>query len=334
MKEQDIRPPVLFNRYLELVHEDVGRYFRDHSSFVDIACPACSSPDVARHFEKDGFEYQECAACFSLYQSPRPDANTLAAFYEKAESVRFWGTEFYRQTAEARREKLFKPRAKEIAQLAERILGGAPGRFCDIGPGYGTFLEEVAKLGTFAEVTGIEPATTLAALCRDKGFEIIESTVEAMADGSPRADFITAFEVLEHVTSPFDFIAGIARLLKPSGVAVMTSLTADGFDIQTLWRDAKSVYPPHHINLLSVDGYRILLERAGLESVEITTPGKLDVDIVRNTLDETPEIAVTPFIRRLVTSGDEGSRAAFQRFLSDHNLSSHIRIIARARGKR
>ena len=112
MKESDIRPQDLFNRYLELVRHDNETLFADRTGFIDIACPACGGSDIDRRFTKDGFEYCECTDCRSLYQSPRPDENTLARFYREAESVKFWGTEFYRQTAEARREKLFKPRLR------------------------------------------------------------------------------------------------------------------------------------------------------------------------------------------------------------------------------
>ena len=41
-------------------------------------------------------------------------------------------------------------------------------------------------------------------------------------------------------------------------------------------------YPPHHINLLSKEGYKALFNNSGLENVKIITPGKLDIDIVRN----------------------------------------------------
>ncbi len=328
MKESDIRPQDLFNRYLDLVRRDNETLFADRTGFIDIECPACGGSQIGRRFEKDGFEYRECADCFSLYQSPRPDEATLARFYHEAESVKFWGTEFYRQTAEARREKLFKPRARDIAALANRHLNATgEARFCDIGAGYGTLLEEVAATGRFAAVTGVEPAPNLAALCRDKGFEIIEATAETLPANAPRADVLTAFEVIEHVPSPLAFLKGLKRLMTNGGIALLTTLTADGFDIQTLWQHSKAVHPPHHINLLSVAGYRRLIERAGLACVEIATPGKLDVDIVGNTLKENPEIEVTPFIRRLVTESDPETREAFQAFLADHLLSSHIRIL-------
>lgn len=331
MKESDIRPQALFNRYLDLVRRDVALYFTDQSGFIDVACPACGGATVARRFVKDGFGYRECADCFSLYQSPRPSGEALARFYQEAESVHFWGTEFYRETAEARREKLFAPRARDVAALADRHLGAGSLRFLDIGPGYGTFLEEVARLNRFAKVGGVEPAPSLAELCRAKGFEIIEQTVEKLPADCEKADLVTAFEVLEHVSAPREFLAGLRRILAPGGITLLTTLTADGFDIQTLWQHAKGVYPPHHINLLSVAGYERLLADAGFELVEISTPGRLDVDIVRNTLNEFPEIDVPPFLRRIVLGGDEARRAAFQQFLAANSLSSHIRIIAKAK---
>lgn len=328
MKEADIRPQDLFNRYLDLVREDNEALFADRTGFIEVDCPACGLSRTGRRFEKDGFEYRECAECRSLYQSPRPDEATLSRFYRDAKSVIFWGTEFYRQTAEARREKLFKPRARDIATLADRHLSATTEeRFCDIGAGYGTLLEEVSATGRFAAVVGVEPAPTLAALCRDKGFTIVEATVERLPDDAPKADFLTAFEVIEHAPSPLDFLIGLKRLMTDGGVALLTTLTADGFDIQTLWRHSKAIHPPHHINLLSVTGYQKLIKRAGLTCIEITTPGKLDVDIVNNTLNENPEIEVSPFIRRLVTESDAGTREAFQTFLAEHRLSSHIRIL-------
>jgi len=120
---------------------------------------------------------------------------------------------------------------------------------------------------------------------------------------------------------------GVKRLMTDGGIALLTTLTADGFDIQTLWRHSKAVHPPHHINLLSVEGYRRLIERAGLTCVEIATPGKLDVDIVGNTLKENPEIEIAPFFRRLVLESAPNTRQAFQDFLAQHRLSSHIRIL-------
>ena len=108
---------------------------------------------------------------------------------------------------------------------------------------------------------------------------------------------------------------------------MFTTLTVSGFDIQVLWEKSKSVYPPHHINLLSIDGFRRLVERSGLSLVHLCTPGALDVDIVRNICIENSDVNIPRFAASIINA-PEKVRTKFQSFLKANNLSSHIRIIA------
>jgi hypothetical protein len=62
--------------------------------------------------------------------------------------------------------------------------------------------------------------------------------------------------------------------------------------------------------------------------VDIFTPGKLDVDIVKNTVEERPDaLNDQRFIRNLLKL-DEKVLKEFQQFLSKHRLSSHCWIWA------
>lgn len=236
---------------------------------------------------------------------------------------------FFKKATEARREKMFKPRAELVAKWANQIDLEHSATFVDVGPGYGIFLEEVSKLERFGQVTGIEPAPNLAALCRDKGFTIVEKPVEEINLGEIQASFATAFEVLEHVYDPLIFLQSVRHALRPGGLLLFTTLTVTGFDIQVLWEHSKSVYPPHHINLLSVLGMEELVRRAGFELMELTTPSKLDVDIVRNIVKENPSILLPRFIQQMVFEGSDEVRQRFQQFLQANRLSSHICVIAR-----
>ena len=55
MKEADIRPLDLFNKFIELSIIDIESFFNDTSSFIDVSCPACDSNDSEEGFIKYGF---------------------------------------------------------------------------------------------------------------------------------------------------------------------------------------------------------------------------------------------------------------------------------------
>ena len=213
--------------------------------------------------------------------------------------------------------------------MAKSEISNQDSIFVDVGSGYGIFLEEVAKLGLFEKVCGIEPALNLASICRNKGFEIIEKKVEEVDAEEIRASFATAFEVLEHLFDPAQFLKAVGHILRNNGIFLFTTLTVSGFDIQILWKHSKSIYPPHHINLLSFEGIKRLVERCGFKIMELSTPGKLDVDILINMLKEDPEIKVPRFVSYLLNKRGEITHQAFQAFLQDHNLSSHIRGVVK-----
>lgn len=330
MKESEIRPQQLFNRYLELSRKDIERFFSDHSRFREIACPGCGSEQREPGLVKLKFKYMLCSDCGSLYLSPRPPVKMYERYYRESESVRFWSTHFFKETAEARRQKIFRPRALLVEEWVKKcgVIPGDAGLFVDIGSGYGIFLQEIERLELFNQIIGIEPAPDLAQIGREQGFEIIEKKLEAIKDGELTATFATAFEVLEHVFNPQEFLMSSRRILRPGGTLMFTTLTVSGFDIQTLWENSKSVYPPHHINLLSVEGIRRLVERSGIQLVDLSTPGELDVDIVRNIHAENPEIPLSRFARSIIHA-PEKVRARFQSFLKSNELSSHIRVIGK-----
>ena len=328
MKEADIRPKPLLDEFFRRLKHDADRLARRRPQFVDVDCPFCGDRDAEQAFEKDGFPYAECRACASLFASPRPTAEALGDYARTSEAVEYWSTHFYKETAEARRVQMFRPRAVLAVDLVRRGLVPAQGRFADIGAGYGVFLEEVRALNAFGEVIGIEPDARLAAISRERGFTIVEHTIEEIPAGSLAVDLATAFEVIEHVFDPLAFLRACAAVLAPGGVLLFTTLTASGFDIQVLWEESRSVTPPQHLNFGSIAGLERLIARAGLEQISVTTPGRLDVDIVRNRVEADLSLPVSRFARSLVRASDD-VRAAFQQFLAGNRLSSHVQCIVR-----
>jgi 2-polyprenyl-6-hydroxyphenyl methylase / 3-demethylubiquinone-9 3-methyltransferase len=101
-------------------------------------------------------------------------------------------------------------------------------RFLDIGCGGGVFCEPLAQLG--AQVVGIDPAETAikAAIqhAHQTGVQIDYrcTTAEALAGAGERFDVVLAMEVIEHAADTDVFIQHCARLVKPGGLAILSTL--------------------------------------------------------------------------------------------------------------
>jgi len=115
-----------------------------------------------------------------------------------------------------------------LAYVVERAeLKGA--RVLDVGCGGGIFSEALARAG--AQVTGIDLSRAalatagLHALESGLAIDYRESSAEAHAEVAPAAyDVVTCMEMLEHVPDPASVIAALARLVRPGGTVVVSTL--------------------------------------------------------------------------------------------------------------
>jgi hypothetical protein len=98
-----------------------------------------------------------------------------------------------------------------------------------------------------------------------------------------------------------------------------------GVDIQTLWEDSKAISPPMHLNFFNPKSIFILLEDVGYKVLEISTPGKLDIDIMNNSKDKIKD----RFWENFVEYSNEKEKENMQTFLSENGLSSHMMIICK-----
>ena len=328
MRESDIRPKVLLDEFFARLKRDAERLAVKRAEFVEVPCGFCADPRHTIVFEKEGFPYSRCLGCGSLFASPRPTIALLREYMDTSEAVAFWSSHFYRETAAARREQMFRPRAAIAREAAAEHLGDQPIRFADVGAGYGLFLAELRDVAPSWTLTAIEPDARLAEVCRAQGFATVERWVEDIPDRELDLDFVSAFEVLEHVYDPIAFLSACRRLLRPGGYALVTTLTISGFDLQILGKRSRSISPPQHLNFPSVSAIPALAAHAGFELVDVSTPGKLDLEIGRNVIQADPGVEVPAFVRALA-SADDAVRQSFQEFLAAQRMSSHVRCLFR-----
>ena len=204
----------------------------------------------------------------------------------------------------------------------------APRLLVDVGAGFGTFCEEVAKLGLFERIVAVEPSQNLASTCRKKGLEVIESVIEEVQ--IDEAACITSFELIEHLWWPGEFLRSCGKALQRRGLLILTCPNIKGFDLLTLGALSDNVIPPNHLNYFHPTSLSELLRRCGFEVVEVLTPGKLDAELVRNKiLDGVLDVASQPFLRRVLIEQWETVGQEFQAFLANNSLSSHMWVVAR-----
>jgi hypothetical protein len=323
MKEEDIRPREIFEEYLQLCEQDTRDFFGD-SPREPLPCPACGARGEPA-FVKQGFTYEACPACLTLFVSPRPVPEAFSRYYTESTSARYWATTFYRATAEARRVKLWQPKARMVHDIL-RAQAAAESALIDIGGGYGLFAQEMQRL-TGKSVTVIEPGPALAEACRAKGLSVIEDFLEQLAPSAlpagPRV--FTSFELFEHLHDPALFLNRLKSLMGSGDLFIFTTLSGTGADIQALWQDSKSVSPPHHLNFFNPASVRLLLEQVGFHVVDVTTPGKLDIDIIINNR----QFIKDRFWRAFAALASESCREKWQEMLAGTGWSSHMLVVCR-----
>ena len=326
MKERDIRPQELMQRYVELSTQDALRYFNGNER-RDLDCVACGSGNTTEDFTKNDFAYALCDDCGTLYQTPRSPVEQFELFYRESKSSRYWAEVFFPTVAETRRDKIFKPRVEHLIEICKEVDLEVE-KLVDVGAGYGIFLDEWRKVKPKTELLAVEPSGVLATECRNKGFSVEESIVENVTGYYEYADLVVCFEVLEHVDDQLEFITVLKKMVRPGGYLFVSTLCIDGFDLKMLWDKSSQISPPHHINFNSIKGFEALFDRAGLHEIQIITPGKLDVDIVKNYVDKNPEIVGSNrFIQSLL--GDRDKSEIFQKFLAQNQLSSHAWVLGK-----
>jgi hypothetical protein len=321
LRGADIRPPVLFSEFRQLSIADARTFFGAAEKLTDVACPACGGEAKKAAFEKNGFHYHQCAACKSVYVSPRPRPDALDDYYRHSRASRFRAEHFTSQTSEARRRHVLRAHAFWLGRLFDECGPSEARGYADWGTNFPVIFEEVRALELFDPIVSLDPLPGLERACEERGAPVTHDPPSGLGA-------VTAFEQLEHRFAPAEYLSRAHAMLAPGGMLFLTTKTISGFDLQALWDKAPYIYVPEHLNLLSIDGLAALFERAGFSVVELSTPGQLDLEFVQAAAREDASIRLPSFVRYLLNHRDREAHEDFQAFLQKHRLSSHVRVAA------
>ena len=185
----------------------------------------------------------------------------------------------------------------------ERLALGPQSLVVELASNDGYLLQYVQQRGI--PCLGIEPTHATAEAARAKGIETVERFFGvALAEELQPADLVVANNVLAHVPDINDFMAGIGRLLKPTGLAsiefphLLRLLAGNQFD---------TIYHEHY-SYLSLRAVARIASAAGLGVVDVeelpTHGGSLRVWMAHQGADQ-PTAAVEAVLATEAAAGLE-----------------------------
>ena len=207
-----------------------------------------------------------------------------------------------------------------VTAASERLGLGSESLVVELASNDGYLLQYVQQRGI--PCLGIEPTRATAEAARAKGIETIERFFGvALAEELEPADLVVANNVLAHVPDINDFVAGIARLLKPEGRAsiefphLLRLLEGNQFD---------TIYHEHY-SYLSLRVVQRIAAAAGLDVVDVeklgTHGGSLRLWLSHQGAEE-PTMAVDTVLDAEATAGLE-SLAAYADFQQRAEAAKH-----------
>jgi len=325
LKEAEIRPDAAYEEYKNILQNDIASFFRDQSLFVKTNCPGCSGKRFRKAFVKFTFQYCRCRDCGSLFVSPRPTEEMLRNFYQNSAAVSFWNSRVAERTKGARYRHFSFPMAQWVLELADEYLPQAR-IFLDYNSKHPDFLSAIYEAKKFEKAILVSPGLPQLEELIPKRDTVIYDDMHPVKE---KVQVFTAFEVLERIFNPIAFIKEVHDACQKGGLFFLTTNTVSGFEYQMLNDKSPRLHPPDRINLLSIEAIQERLTESGFEVIELSTPGRLDVEIVRNAMEKDPTVSLPEFWQYILKSRDESAWHALQEFLQRHRLSSYVRVAAR-----
>jgi 2-polyprenyl-3-methyl-5-hydroxy-6-metoxy-1,4-benzoquinol methylase len=234
--------------------------------FQEVPCPLCGSRRRRPAFRGRGCRFAACRACCLVYQNPQPVFEDLKGRYGQA----------YFQYEIANEDNFHRLMELGLADVdfAGRTAGfPSDRRFLDVGCATGRLLEAMRERGW--QVRGVDLCPESAAYAHaHRGVQVFTGTLGEARFPAASFHAVHFSHLIEHVPSPRGLLAEVRRILRPGGLAVVTTPNVDGLQARLfrgLWRSAIA----DHLTLFSVRTLRRLLEESGFRILAVQTWGGL-----------------------------------------------------------
>ena len=231
------------NYTMEIVSEDISNFNEVKENFE---CPFCQSK---RYYPVKSFNFSELIHEYKKVYKIDPVGERLRNKKLVKYRCSECGIEFYNYTIltpPVFYEKLLAtgnyiyPEYKwEYEKAIELILKYDCRRILDVSCGSGNFLDKIQNITEYS--IGTEFNSTAINECIKKGLNVTDKKLE---DLDEKFDFVTAFQILEHMENPKIFIKNVLGCVTGGGYALFGTPNPEGFWIKT--NPWILNLPPHH----------------------------------------------------------------------------------------
>jgi len=310
-------------------------YNKYKESFNERDCPYCGSKKYKNiDFFHNMYGIDRCNICNSFFVNPTPSIKALSDYYENCLCNR-------------QLSKVIKDRYDNNDFInddrVQLIIGLIDLNFkkkklikiLEIGCNNGAFLSKLRQALEMKyqdmnfELYGVDIDPIAIDNSVDKKLNLFHGFAEEISsEHKNEYDIVIHFELIEHLINPIKFIASIHEMLIDNGKMIFTTPNILGLDNQALDYNnirylAHALFPPMHLNAFSTTNIGYFLISNGFAIEEVSTSGKLDIDIVTQCKDYLKDTVYTD----LALLNDD-TKALIQQLLVKLNASSHMQCIA------
>jgi 2-polyprenyl-3-methyl-5-hydroxy-6-metoxy-1,4-benzoquinol methylase len=232
-------------------------------------CGGCAQPKATAFDDRYGypgrFQVFECEACGHL---------ALDAGLPAAEVERLYTTFYPRSTFDADAWQPAAPASRWTAWwqgLHASAFRWVPAnvRVLDIGCGFGEALGYHRARGCDAH--GVEADANILRVAQRHGLQVRVGLFEPAAYAPSSFDVVTLDQVIEHVADPLSVLRGVEQVLKPGGMAVLSTPNARGWGARLFGRRWIHWHAPYHQQFFTTESMQSAARAAGLQVESMRT---------------------------------------------------------------
>lgn len=296
--------PINFNLNSEIKTKESIKFVKINHGFKKInKCPICQSKKKKTYLVQYGIKIVSCQNCNLTFSEEQP--RNLNDVYSNNDFLKKQ-INSYDKSRNYRIKRFAVERIKILKKYKKK------GSLLDFGCGTGWFLEEAKK---HYKVSGVEYSDSIRKWLKTK---LNISSFKDITKIRDKYDIITAFDVIEHVSSPLIFLKNLKKNLKKNGIILIYTPNIDSLGFSYLKEKNNLLCPPYHLFYFNKNSFEYLCKKIDMKIIETQFKG-LDIGDIYGLMNRERNFKTANYLKKNLNY--------LQDFVDKTKFSNHIRFV-------